>query len=129
MELSERIKPTRRKESIPGRIAQKKRRVKYPTKKEGLLYVLSILKSIFVSSLSFVDVGTDLWLGIDLVYDLKDQRSAALKTEAEKYGYAVLSVIWLPGLVVFDVIQVFRIVVISWHFWTIKVKAFCLLSC
>ena len=103
MELSERTKEPRKRESLPGWIAKKKRnrRVNYPSKNEGLMNVFGILKSLFVSSLSFVDVASDLWLGLDLVYDFKEQRSAALKTEAEKYGYAVLTVIWLPGIVAF----------------------------
>ena len=101
IQMSE-IKLPRHRESIRGWIAAKqtrRRRVKYPTKKEGLKKVFSILKSMVVSSLSAVDVATDLWLGLDLMFDFQDQRSGALKAEAEKYGKVVLAVVWLPGVV------------------------------
>ena len=95
MELDEQSQPFK-KENTSSSIAN---RLKYPTKKEGLLNVWSILKSIFPCCLSALDVATDLWLGFDLIYDFQDQRSGALKVEAEKYGQVVLAVVWLPGLV------------------------------
>ena len=95
------LRKTQRRESIPGWIAKRKRsrRVKYPTKKEGLMNALSILKSMIVASLSAVDVATDIWLGLDLLLDFQDKRSGALKAEAEYYGKFVLAIVWLPGIV------------------------------
>ena len=61
--------------------------------------VLGILKSICSSGLSVLDVCSDLWVELDLINDFQNQRSGALKAEAEKYGKVVLAVVWLPGLV------------------------------
>ena len=100
MELDESKQPLRR-EHTSSRIAIRNtsQRVNYPTTEEGLLNVWIILKSMISCCLSAVDVATDLWLGLDLIYDFQDQRSGALKIEAEKYGKVVLAVVWLPGFV------------------------------
>ena len=102
MELDESIQPLRGEHtSNPIANRNKSQRVNYPTMEEGLLNVWIVLKSIFSCCLSSFDVATDLWLGLDLIYDFQDQRSGALKVEAEKYGIVVLAVVWVPGLVAF----------------------------
>ena len=100
IQMSE-LKQPQRRESISGWIEKQKqsRRVKYPTRKEGLMNALSILKLIIFSSFSTVDVATDLWVGLDLMLDFQDKRSVALKAEAKEYGKVVLAVVWLPGIV------------------------------
>ena len=100
MELDGLSQPLKKEDTLNS-IAKRRTRleVNYPTKKEGLLNVWIILKSLLSCCLSAVDVASDLWLGLDLMFDFHGQRSGSLKVEAEKYGYVVLAVIWLPGIV------------------------------
>ena len=87
-----------KKENTSSLIAKRRKKVNSPTKKERV-YVWINLRIMFSCCLSAVDVASDLWLGLDLMFDFHNQRSGALKTEAEKYGYVVLAVVWLPGIV------------------------------